>query len=108
MLLGRFFVSFFFFLRSRALLREEPEELFSLMTNLPKLSNSPLQGYQLVSQQEDIYGSARDACRWTPRPAQLNKNKLSKPTWSEPGEARKAQQDLSRQRNCKQNSDDPH
>lgn len=38
----------------------------------------------------------------------LNKNKLSKPTYSEPVEARKAQQDLNRQCNCKQSSDDLH
>jgi len=61
------------------------------MTNLPNLSNSLLPAGLQVGSPEDIYGSARDVCHWNPRPAWLDKSKLSELTWSEPGEAGKAQ-----------------
>lgn len=76
--------------------------IFSLMTSLPKLSNSLLPAGSQTGSPEDIYGSARNSCYQAPRTARLNKDKLSNPTWSDPGEAREARQDQGRQHNCKQ------
>lgn len=87
---------------SCALPWEEPVEfVFSVMKNLPKLSNSPLPAGWQAGSPEDISVSAGGACCWTPRPMKLDKSELSKRTWSKPGEARAAQQDPNREQNCR-------